>query len=430
MSSAEAIRSINCTSCGAGLSVLGGGRVAGRVCEYCGTLLDAQDNYKILAEYKAQPRPKTPFDLGMTGVLDGVDWTVIGTQAVSETYEGQRWDWVEHQLYSPTHGYCWLAIEDGHFTFTRKVRGIGNSGWWTEARVNVSDNRPTTYWEGERFQYYECGTRKIEYAAGSFNFTPRYGDRSSYVTFMSATHQLTQTLNGTEREVELTRYLSQNDVQTAFGLDPTRMPDARGVHALQQFEAWAHGKFTRNLGFLFAIAAFVLWLVMIGSSETVIEERDIPTTRPISLSFDVTNIRDLVRFSITSNANNGWAWYDIELLTPDGETLVEFGRQSEYYFGYEDGESWSEGSRTATATLRLPETGTYTWNLIQSEAGTWSNGSRPNRVDLLVEQGVKAPFWLLFTMIVSALAGIVVLSRRMFHSSRRWSGSDWTDEDD
>jgi len=85
---------------------------------------------------------------------------------------------------------------------------------------------------------------------------------------------------------------------------------------------------------------------------------------------------------------------------------------------------------TATATLRLPETGTYTWNLTQTEAGTWSNGSRPNRVYLRVEQGVKAPFWLLATMIFSALAGVVVLGRRMFHSSRRWSGSDWTDEDD
>ncbi|MFT5346691.1 MAG: hypothetical protein ACI95S_002442 [Dinoroseobacter sp.] len=427
MSAPDTLRSINCTSCGAGLSVLGGGRVAARGCEYCGALLDAQDNYKILEKYDKAPRPDSPISLGMTGALEGVDWTVIGTLQVIESYAGQRWEWVEHQLFSPTHGYCWIAVEDGHFSFTRKVRGMGNSGWWTEARVNRSENQPGTYWDGGRYKYYESGTSQIAYAEGSFNFAPRRGDRTPYVTFMSDTHQLTQASNGPEREIELTSYLAPEQVQTAFGLET--VPDLKGVHPLQPFAAWKHGAFLRNMGFLSAAVAIFLWATLAGGSATILNEPNIPTTRPIALAFEISNASDLVTIRMTSNASNGWAWYDLELVDPSGETVVEFGRQSEFYFGRQDGENWSEGARTATATLRLPGEGVYTLNIEQSEAGTWSNGTRPSAVSVTVEEGVKATFWLLVAAALSAIAGIGVLGRRMFHNARRWSGSDWSDED-
>ncbi len=427
MSSAETTRSINCTSCGAGLSVLGGGRVTSRSCEYCGALLDAQDNYKILEAYNKAPRPDTPFELGMEGTLEDVHWTVIGTLQVIETYQGQKWEWIEHQLFSPTHGYCWLAIEDGHFTFTRKVRGMGNSGWWTEARVNRAENKPSTYWGGERFAYFESGARRIAYAEGSFNFAPRRGDRTPYVTFMSDTQQLTQALNGPEREVELTSYLAPDVVQQAFGL--TQMPRAKGVHPLQPFVPWAHGPFLRNMGFVSAGIALFLWGMLAGNSTPVMTERNLPTTRPISLPFDISNAADLVTIRLESNASNGWAWYDIELIRPGGDSLVEFGRQAEYYFGRQDGENWSEGSRITTATLRLPETGRYTLNIEQSESGSWGNGSRPNQISVSVTEGVKSAFWMLIAAVVSALSGAAILGRRMFHKSRRWAGSDWSDDD-
>ena len=427
MSTADTLRSINCTACGAGLSVLGGGRVAARACDYCGALLDAQDDYRILETYRDLPRPDSPFAIGMTGQLQGVAWTVIGTLAVFEEWKGKRWDWVEHQLYSPTHGYCWLAVEDGHVTFTRKVRGLGKTGWWSEARVNQAENQPVTWWQGERFLYFESGTREIGFAEGSFNFTPRRGQRTPFVTFMSETRQLTHALEGPEREIELTSYVEPADLASGFDLPEPPVP--RGLHALQPFRPWPHGKFLRNAGFASAGLGLLLWLMLLGSAQMVLDERDVPTTRPQSLDFEVRNARDLVRIEVTSNASNSWAWYDLELLDREGETVTEFGRLTEYYFGREDGEDWSEGSRTARATLRLPEPGRYTLAFEQTEAGTWSNGLRPTTVRVTVEEGVKAASWMLFAALLSAGAGALVLGRRFFHHTRRWADSDWSDED-
>ena len=125
------IKSINCTSCGAGLNVLGGGRVQVMVCGYCGTELDAQDDFAKLRKFSDLRRPTSPFSIGMTGAIDGVVFTVIGTLGMRETWNRQVWTWVEHQVFSPTHGYAYLTFEDGKLSFTRRYRGSTRPSWIT-----------------------------------------------------------------------------------------------------------------------------------------------------------------------------------------------------------------------------------------------------------------------------------------------------------
>ncbi|WP_170351209.1 hypothetical protein [Ruegeria atlantica] len=48
MTRSPELTSINCTSCGAGMDVFGGGRVMVQICEFCGSELDAQNSYKVL----------------------------------------------------------------------------------------------------------------------------------------------------------------------------------------------------------------------------------------------------------------------------------------------------------------------------------------------------------------------------------------------
>lgn len=127
------LTTVNCTSCGAGLDVLGGGRVKTHVCPYCAAALDAQDDYKVVARYRDLPRPDSPFRIGATGQIDGVEFTVIGTMEWTERWKSDVWTWVDHQVYSPTHGYGWLTWEDDHVTYSRKVRGSTNPGDLTPA---------------------------------------------------------------------------------------------------------------------------------------------------------------------------------------------------------------------------------------------------------------------------------------------------------
>lgn len=423
----ETTKAINCTQCGAGQSVLGGGRVKAVGCEYCGAILDAQDDFKVLAQYRDLRRPATPFMLGQTGTLFGVEWTIIGTIGQRETYAGQTWDWVDHQLYSPTHGYCYLTWEDEHYVFTRKVRGPGNNGWYNSPRIERADTQPVTYRNDKRYKYYESGTSQITFAEGSFNWVPAVGDQSHYVSFLGDTEMLTHIMGKTENEVELSTYLDPHETIAAFGL--TGKPFPTTIHPVQPYIPWKHSAFARNTAFGMAALGVALWIALMGLGTVVLDERGIDPRAERTLGFTINNANDLVEIRLHNNARNSWAWYDLELVNPSGETVAEFGRLAEYYSGTEGGESWSEGSRTATATLRLEERGAYQLLVEQSEAGIWGSGTNPSLLDVRITEGKKSAFWMLLAAITCALAGGGILFRRIWHNKRRWSGSDWSDED-
>jgi hypothetical protein len=423
-----AVRSINCTSCGAGLSVLGGGRVRARVCEYCGAVLDAQHDFKVLATYRDMPRPSSPFRIGMEGEIDGVRWQVIGTLGRLESVGG-TWRWVEHQLYSPTHGYCWLSVEQNHIVFSRKIRQAGSQGWFDPARIDQAENPPWTYVDGSRFRYYESGSAVIEFVEGSFNWVPRRGDRNVYVSLLGDTSMITHVQSGSEREVERSHYLDPQMTLRAFDARAEGKPV--GVHPLQPYVPWRHAAFTRNAGFAAAAVAAVLTLLAYGAGNEVLRLSRQSVAQPVAGEFALTNARDLVRIDLESNVDNSWAAYDLEVLDAEGETVVEIERGTEYYHGVEGGERWSEGSRRASVRLRLPAPGRYRLLAEQSEAAVdWSGGRAASWVSIRVIEGVKSPMWLVLATLLSAGAAALFVLTRLHHHSLRWAGSDWEDEDD
>lgn len=66
------IYSIKCTNCAAPLKILGGGRVTTVTCQYCNSVLDMADHYKVVAQFHDKYRPPVPFTLGMQGTIKGV----------------------------------------------------------------------------------------------------------------------------------------------------------------------------------------------------------------------------------------------------------------------------------------------------------------------------------------------------------------------
>ncbi len=428
VSKAAPTQSINCTSCGAGLTLFGGGRVKAHACEYCGAVLDTQKNFHVLAQYRDLQRPDSPFQIGMQGELDGVEWTIIGTLGVRSRWAGGSSFWVEHQLFSPTHGYCWLSIEQGHCVFTRKIRYGGRGGWWTPVRVESADSRPAIWRDRDRLRYYESGSAEIAYAEGSFNWVPRLGERSDYVSFLGDSAMLTQSESETEREIEWSTYLERDATLAAFGA--RARGGTIGVHPLQPHRPWRHAAFARNAGLAAAALAAVLYFQAMTAGQYIGAVQSAPTHQPVRLDFYVTDARRLLRIDLSSNVNNSWAAYDVELLDGEGETVIEFERGTAYYYGVEGGESWSEGTRRARARLRVPAPGPYAVVVTQSEAAVdWAGGSLANRVSVTVRESVRAAHWLLIATIGAGLLGLLFPALRMAHDGARWSGSDWEDED-
>ena len=422
------LKTINCASCGAGLDIFGGGRVRAHVCGYCGTTLDANDNYKALKKFSDAARPNTPFALGMKGRLLGVEFTIIGTLGVEEKWGPDRWTWVDHQVYSPTHGYAWLTLEDtGHLTFTRKLRSAPSPAFMTQRTVNNLEIRPSASFGGRNYTYYDSGNRSITFAEGEFHWTPKKGERSSTVSLAGGEKMLTYVEGPSEREVELTEYLEPAAVYRSFGARKSR---TRGVHILQEYAPTPGEGLRSAVAGGLALICFGVGAFMNAAESRVATRVEASfSSFPVEIPFQVGNPDLLVSVSLWSDVYNSWAEFDIEVEDPEDEVLFETARGVEFYQGY-DGGTWTEGSRSTDLTFRPTIAGEYTLTLSGplSEVD-WKGGTPASKVRLSISENIYATFWTGIAGVLLVLLAVIPVIRRLLHHKLRWWGSDWSDDE-
>lgn len=426
------VKSINCTSCGAGLDVLGGGRVTTHICPYCGTELDATDNYRALKRFNDKPRPKTPFPIGTTGEIQGVKYTVIGLLEHVEHWSGRSWAWLDHQLYSPTHGYAWLTLEEGHCTFSRRFRGPIR--WMSSTWVERANSRPSVTDRIGQYKYYETTESEIRYAEGEFSWQPRKHDKTVTVSAMSNTQMMSFSQTGTEREVTLTTYLSAEDIAAGFG--PGLKLNPGNVHPLQPFKRGKNSKFVQVVSAAYAMLCIVLTIVLFSQSErTVFVDRGISRAQlPYQATLQNIEAGKLVELTLSGNGVNTWSGFELEVTTPEDEVLFTVGRAIERYSGRDSDGNWSEGRNSAQLSFRAPVSGDYElyFDLDGEEAWNNSRASRPRgwtELTLTVRSGVKHVGWLMFAILGFAGAAAWPALREDLHRRARWRRSDWVDED-
>lgn len=425
------VTSLNCTQCGAGLSVYGGGRVKVHVCPYCNSALDAQHDYKVLARYADLPRPRTPFKLGSSASLMGVKFTVIGTIGWIERYEGQTWRWVDHQVFSPTHGYAWLTWEEGEVVFTRKVRGRSSPSWYTESQIENAPQRPVVRFEGESYRYYDSGKPRPTFIEGEFNYMPDLEARPFYASFLGKKQMLTMISEGEEREFEISELLPRDATLSAMGASPESWPRGGKIHPLRVFERNPTAAFARNVLIVGGVAALMLASVMATFGDNIASKSQLQIDSLQPLPFVVTEAAGLVQVEIETDVKNGWVWLEGEITNAREEVVSAFEDGAEYYSGRDSEGRWSEGSRRVRVRADLP-VGDYLLTLTTLENvgdAKWS-GRPAKTASVRIRQGVSYLAWLICAGAIMLVCGLVFLAQRGNHNLSRWSGSDWSDEDD
>ncbi|MGI3185384.1 DUF4178 domain-containing protein [Nioella aestuarii] len=451
--SLAATTSVNCTSCGAGLDVLGGGRVMVHVCPYCGAELDAQDDYKVIAKFDGLMRPDSPFRIGMSGKIKGVDYTVIGMLEFREQYRGQTWTWIDHQLYSPTHGYAWLTIEDGHLVFTRRFR---RPVWVSSAQVERANHPPTVKVDGDRYRYYETSTADIIFAEGEFTWAPKIGEKTTTVTVLADSAMLGFSETGGEREVYRSELVDSAAVAASFGV--TNPPVPYGTHPMQPYMGGDNDRFMRIVALVAMVVCFALAMIFDTRTGTlvgeplVVQARQIPSAVPITIPDVGGPVR--LRFegtpyvvSTLANSPNSlvYAYASLSLSYPDGRSLAGGPSRARVRVGGQPQGSLPGGFNTTELVFPSSLSGSYFLNLSWSSQGPSSANNAagftgditsPRQLhfsegDITIRTyaGISKGYWLYRLAIVFLIVVGISFARRWNFNRKRWSGSDWTSED-
>ncbi len=398
------LKTINCTQCGAGLSVLGGGRVRAQVCGYCGTVMDTQENYALLDQYRNMERPSSPFHIGMTGRMKGVEFTIIGMLGNEMQEDGETYSWVDHQIYSPTHGYCWLTwtADERKVTFTRRVRGMADRS--DHNRVGLLGRR---FWITEKY------ISRLTFCEGEFTWPPVVGEETAVTEARDGGDLLTVTRS------------ANGDDQAEIEYTLTEEFDALAtIHAFGgEVPAWAShytfGRGARERGSRFgwvgmlvpgaavALVMSILSIALMYALETDLAKREFASDPgPHEMTFEVASTERVHGIELYTPVSNNWAYYDISLTQIDEDEseidLAELGREIGYYFGGSGDDKWTEGSRYATIGFRPPAPGEYALEIVRSEQG---GGDTP--LSVRVFDGQFTIIWLL--MIAIGSAGILGL---------------------
>jgi Zn finger protein HypA/HybF involved in hydrogenase expression len=431
---------LNCPNCGGPLDLRAPDRSERVTCPNCGSLLDVNQGRLsyLLTLRRVGPQPSIP--IGATAEFEDRPQTVIGFMVRSVEFEGVRYYWQEYLLYNPAVGFRWLVESDGHWSYVKSV-----------PPGEVVESGRTALYGGKSFRVFQDAAARVEYVEGEFYWKVSVGELaratdyvapplmlSKEVPIAAGTRGKRAALSAEEVNWSLGTYTPLKEIERKFNVN---LPSPTTVAPNQP---WPHRKIYAYWGLLLLAAFFVgLFALAAAPRATVFTQSytlqpnptPTPGATPAAPDADSGSEKAQVIFTdpiplkgrrnivVTGRANvdNNWLYIEGDLINEETGLIQQFELPIEYYYGVEDGESWSEGDREQTVYLpALPE-GKYTMRL-EAQWENW-NQSAPPQFSVRVEQGAPRLTNLLIVLVVLSVIPLLFAWRHLQFNRRRWADS-------
>ena len=414
----ERLTSLDCRTCAAPLQLRGGHQVKTITCGYCGTVMDVHDEFRVLAQYQDVQRPFTPLEIGMTGTIHDVEFTVIGTVQYGYRDEWGDYSWVSSQLFSPTHGYAWLTWNDGHFIFSRRVRDLPIP----PAPLGITPKKTKATFRDRSMRLYERFTANVQFVEGELTWQAALGDTVKVDEYIDPPFGLEYERSHGELEYSRSEYIEPEIIADSFDLG--ELPKRGKMHAIQPFIASNLSKAVSSASYVFLIiAAAGLIITAILGYGNLIGEKQIALTPGSThqVPFSFSRPDHLLFVKVNTGLKNSWTYVEAAILDENEEPVAALGREISYYYGSD----WSEGSQDTNATVKLPQPGNY---LLEIEVDPESPNS-PLVAEVKIWEGYMP--WRYFSGLLGIfLIGLVSLPiRRLVFEHRRWAEVIEDDDD-
>lgn len=412
------VRSINCTQCGAPLTLHGGHRVESLTCGFCGSVLDAHEDFKVVRTYADLKRPYSPLALGMSGKIKDVEFTIIGMVQYRDAWHDS---WLEYAIYSPTHGYAWLEYEHGHFLFSRRVRAVPDT---------PIANRVKSRFEavGREFTVYSRYRAVMTFVEGELPFMAAIGDAVELLDAIDPPFVYTVEQTQAEQEYVLGEYLDAAELYQSLGIeDKPDKPDS--VHPAQPYKAsaWVSGLSTAGMIFAPIAVLLLLYSLFFGSGRLVVAA----DLRPVNVknsvataerNFSVQSAETLLKLKFRVPKQKGWGSFDVRVLQ-GGETVYSLDKQLQQSGASTSTRTyWSRAGTEVETHFTLPKAGQYTLAVVAKS--TKKLARTAGRLNVELREGLKVSRYYFFLSCFTLLAFMVGPLQRLRFEARRWEDED------
>ncbi|RLJ30753.1 uncharacterized protein DUF4178 [Chryseobacterium sp. 7] len=337
------------------------------VCKTCSHLIDVAGNKKT--KHLKVPAENVVLDVGQKGKIDGVEYTVV---AIVVKKYGNSIFWREYSLKDSKGNDAFLSESDGHWVFLITMHPDDFKG---------KDSKLPTY-AGRTYRWYENTPCTIDAAAGFFDERLDFSI-ATYKEYVNGTRMISQEKTGKKSQYFYGVHISKNDVKRAFKI--AHMPYYTGVGIVQPY--YFDIKQVVNI---FCVAALMICLLQLyvytsRTNETVFAETinfaDVQGKEMVSKSFTLSGGSAPLKVNAFSGVDNSWANIQLSLVNEKTNEIIYTSKDIEQYHGYEDGESWSEGSQSEEFNLCGVSSGQYHFLISAEKEGalpTFSNLQSPD----------------------------------------------------
>jgi LSD1 subclass zinc finger protein len=354
----DALSQARCTNCNGPLELKAPDAVKRVACPYCGALLDASKGALEFLQLLEKPPYEPLLALGSEGTLAKTKWTVLAFLIRSTTVEGTRYPWEEYLLWNREQGFRWLMNSNGHWTFLTPIAA---------GDVGLAFRKAT--WNGKGFKAYQSVYVVTNYVAGECYWEVSVGETAKASEYVEPPESINS--DETENEVVFTHglMLGPDEVKQAFGLKAS-MPVPQGLapaqvnpHKAKMASQWAWAGIWSVVFIALLIGFSVIGDTRQFAKVSFTVPPDVKSGSPESQAFSEPFVIDKkvpLEFEFEApSLDNTWLAAQLDLVNEETGEVIQVSPEASYYSGVDDGERWSEGSRSASKQTAEVDPGRY-----------------------------------------------------------------------
>lgn len=413
------VKSFNCTSCGAVLSITVLGVSVTVSCPSCLSLIDANDpNLRILQKATSKLKVLPLIPIGKKGKLSGKVFQCVG---FLQKYDG-AYSWTEYLLFNPYHGFRWLVENDAHWTLFKRTHR-------TKETLNFTLN-----YKGRPFRLFNQGQGQIAYVEGEFYWRVKIGDTSHVNDYINPPYMVSVDKTDDEKIYTLGSYIEKERVEQAFGIND--LPSPRGVSACQPSP---HKGNLKKIGTIFfpslMVCLAILSLRNLFAAKEEVFNRQIPITlESVSRSaysgstgkydliktapFQIDRNNKNLEVNVFAGLSNAWLYLDILLVDNKSGKGIPLPISLEYYWGSD----YKEGSKNESEIFSNIPRGEYYLSIQPQAGGNFAAGLLAN---IILKSDVPRNSNFLWVLLFMATPFIFIGWRSRSFEVQRWeNGSE------
>jgi hypothetical protein len=418
------VRAVNCPNCGAATAVRTFGHAVNVVCQSCRSILDAKDaGVTILQKYKDAVPVEPLVPLGTRGTLPGRQppFEVVGFQVRQIMVDEVAYQWREYLLFNPYYGFRYLTEYGGHWNVVSTLRSLPDGD-------HMPGNSGTRRYQGRAYRHFQTATATTVFVLGEFPWQVRVGDTATVVDYVAPPQLLSAEVNA-DKEVtwSVGEYAEGLDIWAGLSL-PGQPPKAEGVFADQPSPyQGVTSRMWRQAALLMAVAAIV-WIGHLATARQkqvfrqafFYDPRSIHDSSLVTPVFELDGRPSAVKVETATNLDNQWMGVGYALINDETGQTFDFAQEISYYYGVDEGESWSEGSTASSVTLPSVPPGRYFLRIEPEGERT----GKPVRYNVGVVRDVPTSLWFVGALIFVVIPPVLTSVRAWGFEGRRWAESD------